>query len=82
MRPETWASCPCHVYEGNIKPVRASCGRAKSLGYPGRSPPVWAMADYLFKDHKPWTIQVEARLRELFRIIYSKTAIPSLPGEM
>jgi len=31
------------------------------------------MADYLFKDHKPSASQGEARLRGLWRIIYSKT---------
>jgi len=33
------------------------------------------MADYFFKDHKPSAMQGEARLRGLYRIIYSKTII-------
>jgi len=45
----------------------ASCRRAQALGYPGRSPPARAMADYVFKDHKPSAIQGEARLRRLHR---------------
>jgi len=31
------------------------------------------MADYLFKDHKPSAMECKARLRGLYRIIYSKT---------
>ena len=33
------------------------------------------MADYLLKDHKPSATQGEARLRELYWIMYSKTII-------
>jgi hypothetical protein len=36
------------------------------------------MADYLFKDHKPSANQGKARLRGLYRIIYSKTISPRL----
>jgi len=59
-------------------PVCAFCRRAKALGYPGRSPPARAMADYLFKDHKPSARRDEARLRGLERIISSKTISPRL----
>jgi len=36
------------------------------------------MADYLLKDHKPSANQGKARLRGLYRIIYSKTISPRL----
>jgi hypothetical protein len=36
------------------------------------------IADYLFKDHKPSANQGKARLRGLYRIIYSKTISPRL----
>jgi len=29
------------------------------------------MADYLFKDHKPSAMECKARLRELWRIMYT-----------
>ena len=45
----------------------------RSLGYPGQSPPARAIPDYFFKDHKPSARRGEARLRGLWRIMYSKT---------
>ena len=56
-----------------INPLSRASRRAEALGYARRSPPARAMADYLFKDHKPSAMQGEARLRGLWRIIYSKT---------
>jgi hypothetical protein len=37
-----------------------------------QSPPARAIPDYFFKDHKPSAMERKARLRGLYRIIYSK----------
>jgi hypothetical protein len=58
---------------------RASRG-AEALGYGRQSPPARAMADYFLKDHTPSANQGKARLRGLYRIIYSKTISPRLYG--
>jgi len=52
--------------------------RPSALGYPRRSPPAQARADYFFKDHQPSASQGKARLRGRERIISSKTISPRL----
>ena len=48
---------------GEFNPVCALCRRAEAPGDARRSPPARAVADYLFKDHKPPAMQGEARQR-------------------
>jgi hypothetical protein len=66
-RPKLWRL----RNKSGIRPCRG----AKALGYGMQSPPARAMADYLLKDHKPSAMECKARLRGLWRIIYSKTII-------
>ena len=49
-------------HEVRSAPAPPVC-RAKALGQARRSPPARAMADYLFKDHKPSAMRGEACLR-------------------
>jgi hypothetical protein len=52
--------------------------RPYTLGYARRRSPARAMANYVFKDHTPSAMRGDARLRGLWRIMYSKTIHPRL----